>query len=64
LLTLSGRIPERKPEDNTKWNVREFGRKDIRCMEVTYLAVFAKPLSQYLLEILDVIAVLDFKVII
>lgn len=44
-------------------NLREVGRKDISCMEVTYLEIFVNPLSQYLLEILDIIAILDFKVI-
>lgn len=58
------RIPKRNSEDNTKMNLREVGREEIRCMEVTCLETFVKPLSQYLLEILDTIAILDFKVII
>jgi hypothetical protein len=58
---LSVRIPKR---NNNKVNLREVGGKDIRCMEVTYLEIFVKPLSQYLLEILDSIAILDFKVIV
>jgi len=61
---LSVRIPKRNSEDNTKMNLREVGRKDIRCMEVTYLEIFVKPLSQYLLDILDIVTILDFKVII
>lgn len=64
LLMLSVRIPKRNSEDNTKVNIREVGRKDIRCIEVTYLEMFVKPLSQYLVEILDIIAIIDFKVII
>lgn len=61
---LSLRIPRRKSEDNTKVNLREVGRKDIRCMEVICLEIFFKPLCQYLLEILDIIDIIDFKVII
>ena len=61
---FSVRIPKRNSEDNNKVNLREVGRKDIRCMEVTYLEIFAKPLFHYLLEVLDIIVILDFKVII
>lgn len=49
MLKLSFRIPKRNSEDNTKMNLREVGRKDIRCMEVTYLEIYVKSLSQYLL---------------
>jgi hypothetical protein len=61
---LSVRILKSNSEGNIKVNLREVGRKVIRCMEVTYLEIFVKPLSQYVLEILDIIAILDFKVII
>lgn len=63
MLMLSVRIPKRNSEDNINLNLREVGRNYIRCMEVTYLEIFVKPLFPYLLEILD-IAILDFKVII
>lgn len=55
---FSLRIPRKKSEDNTKVNLREEGRKDIRCMEAICLEIFFKLLCQDLLEILDIINII------